>query len=102
MKIKKGDNVKIIKGKDRGKTGKVTKANPQTDKILVEGLNLYKKHVKPKNQNEKGQIVLVPRPIAISNVMLVCKACNNAVRVGYEIHDKNKVRYCKRCKAPQD
>jgi large subunit ribosomal protein L24 len=99
MKIKKGDNVKIILGKDNGKTGKVLKAFPSQNKILIEGLNLYKKHVRPKNQGEKGQTVSVPRPINVSNVMLVCSSCGRAVRTGYKIENKSKKRYCKKCSA---
>lgn len=97
MRIHKGDNVKIMVGKDKGKSGKVLKVFPQKSKILIEGLNLYKKHVKPKTQEEKGQVVSVPRPIDVSNVMLVCSACGRAVRVGYRVEEKNKSRICKNC-----
>ena len=99
MKIKKGDNVKIIAGKDKNKIGKVIKILPRKSKALVHGLNLYKKHVKPKTQGEKGQTVAVPRPIDASNIMIVCDKCNKTTRIGYRIEDGNKARYCKRCKA---
>jgi len=99
MKIKKGDNVKIIAGKDGGKSGKVLKILTDKNKILVEGLNLYKKHVRPKNQGEKGQVVSVPRPIDASNIMLICSACGRAVRVGYRAEGDAKKRYCKKCSA---
>lgn len=99
MKIKKNDTVQIITGKDRGKTGKVLKVFPQKGSILIDGLNIYKKHAKPKKQGEKGQIVLVPRPINVSNVMIVCSACNKNTKVGYKSENKNKVRYCRKCKA---
>ncbi len=99
MKIKKGDTVKIIKGKDKGKTGKVLKVFFKNNKILIEGLNLFKKHVRPKRQGEKGEIVLVPRPINVSNVMLFCQNCKNATRVGYIFENENKARYCKKCSA---
>ncbi|MEE8131780.1 MAG: 50S ribosomal protein L24 [Candidatus Paceibacterota bacterium] len=99
MKIRKGDTVKIITGKDRGKTGKVLKVFPKRSSILIEGLNIYKKHVRPKKQGEKGQIVLVPRPINVSNTMIVCSACNKNTRVGYRLENKNKVRYCRKCSA---
>lgn len=98
MKIKKGDNVKIIVGKDKNKTGKVLKVLPDKNKLLLEGLNLYKKHVRPKTQEEKGQTVSVPRPIDASNVMLVCSSCDKAVRVGYRTEDGNKIRFCKKCR----
>lgn len=97
MRIHKDDNVKIMTGKDRGKTGKVLKVLPQKGKILIERLNLYKKHVRPKTQEEKGQVVSVPRPIDISNIMLICQSCGRAVRVGYRVEAKNKTRICKNC-----
>ncbi|MEK7194011.1 MAG: 50S ribosomal protein L24 [Patescibacteria group bacterium] len=99
MKIKKNDTVKIIAGKDKNKTGKVLKVLSAKGKILIEGLNLYKKHVRPKRQGEKGQVVLVPRPIDASNVMLVCSGCGKAARVGFRLEGKNKIRYCKNCRA---
>jgi large subunit ribosomal protein L24 len=100
MKIKKGDTIKIMVGKDKGKTGKVLKALPGNGTVSVEGLNLYKKHVKPKQQGEKGQTVLVLRPIRISNVMIICPSCARAVRVGYRVNNKGKTRICKKCGAP--
>ncbi len=100
MKIRKGDNVKITVGKDRNKSGKVLKVFPQKGKVTIEGLNLYKKHVRPKTEGEKGQTVLVPRPIDVSNVMLICQSCSKTARVGYRFEEGNKVRYCKRCGAP--
>ncbi len=98
MKIKKGDTVKIITGKDRNKTGKVMKVLPKKSRVLIEGLNLYKKHVRPKTQGEKGQTVMVPRPLGVSNVMLVCSVCGQATRIGFRKEGDNKVRYCKKCK----
>lgn len=98
MRIKKGDTVKILTGKDRGKTGKVIKVYPKNEKVTVEGLNIYKKHVRPKRQGEKGEIVQVVRPIHISNVALFCGNCGKAVRAGFRLEEKQKVRYCKNCK----
>lgn len=97
MKIRKNDTVKIITGKEKGKTGKALKVLPQKNSVLIEGLNLYKKHVKPKKQGEKGQTVLVPRPIHISNIMLVCPACHENIKVGLKLENEDKVRYCKKC-----
>lgn len=94
-KIKKGDTVKILAGKDIGKTGKIISVKNQ--KVTVEGLNVYKKHVRPKRQGEKGQIVQVVRPINISNVALVCESCRKSVRVGYRLDGKSKFRYCRKC-----
>ena len=97
MKIRKGDNIKIMVGKDKGKTGKVLTAFPHKGKVVIEGLNLYKKHVRPKTREEKGQIVSVPRAINVSNVMLVCSTCTKPVRVGMRVEGEMKTRYCKKC-----
>lgn len=99
MKIKKGDTILVISGKDRGRKGKVLEAMPKEGRILVEGLNLRKKHVKPKKQGEKGQVVELPGPIFTSNVKVICSKCGKASRVGYKIDGKNKYRLCKNCKS---
>jgi len=99
MKIKKGDTVLITKGKDRGRVGKIIKALPREKKVVVEGLNLVKKHIKPRREGEKGKIIEIPRPISISNVKLICPSCNKPTRVGYQIEKEEKYRYCKKCKA---
>ncbi len=99
MKIKKGDKVKIIAGKDKGKGGKVLQVMPEKNKVVVEGLNLLIKHVKPRRAGEKGQRIQFPAPLDISNIMLVCPKCNKQTRVGYKIlENKKKVRLCKKCK----
>lgn len=97
MKIRKGDNVKILSGKDRGKTGKVSRVLPDAGKALVEGLNLVKKHIRPRKQGEKGQRVSVPAAIDISSLMLVCPKCSKATRVGFKVSEKDKFRVCKKC-----
>jgi large subunit ribosomal protein L24 len=99
MKIKKGDTVLIIRGKDRGKSGKVVKVIPKENKIVVEGLNLVKKHVKPKRQGEKGKIIEIPAPLYISKVKLICPNCNKPTRVGYKIEGEEKFRICKKCQS---
>lgn len=99
MKLIKGDTVKIISGKDRGKTGKIITAMPSVGKVIVDGLNLFKKHSRPRKQGEKGQMVSVPRPLGISKVMLVCSSCKQPTRVGGRMEGARKVRYCKKCKA---
>lgn len=100
MKILKGDKVLIIKGKDRGKSGKVLKSLPKRNKVIVEGLNKYKKNQKPKKEGEKGQIVEFERPTDVSNVCIVCPKCKKQTRVGYMIDDKSKKhRICAKCKA---
>jgi large subunit ribosomal protein L24 len=98
MKIKNGDMVLIISGKDRGKKGKVIKALPREKRIVVEGANLRKKHTGPRRQGEKGQIVEIAAPLNISNVKLICPKCKKPTRVGYRVVGKNKFRMCKKCK----
>jgi len=85
MKIKKDDTVLIISGKYRGKKGKVLRTFPKEKKILVEGVNLVKKHQKPRRTEEKGQIIELPKPIDISNAKLICPKCTKPTRVGYKI-----------------
>jgi len=114
MKLRKGDKVQIIKGKDRvrktkkgekttsGNQGKVVSVNPETGRLIVEGLNLRFKHVRPRREGEKGQRVEVPSSMAVSNVMLVCPKCSKATRIGFRLLDtdikgKKKVRICKKC-----
>lgn len=99
MKIKKGDQVKINSGKDKGKAGKVTRVFPNENKIIIEGLNLIKKHARPRKEGEKGQRIEVPAKIAVSNVLLVCPKCGKTTRVGYNLTENNKLRVCKKCKS---
>lgn len=98
-KIKKNDTVKIIAGKDRGKTGKVLHIFPEEKKIIVEGLNLVKKHVRPRREGEKGQRLEIPGRLSISNVMLICSKCGKAARVGYKKTGEDKFKICKKCQA---
>jgi large subunit ribosomal protein L24 len=97
MKIKKGDTVLIISSKDRGKKGKVLTSFPKERKVIVEGMNIRKKHVRPKRAGEKGQIIQLPAPLDVSNVKLICPKCGKATRVGYKIVEKRKSRVCKKC-----
>ena len=98
MNIKKGDTVFIVSGKDRGRKGKILEVLLKKGKVLVEGVNLMKKHQKPKKSGEKGQIIHLPKPIDASNVKLVCPKCGKATRVGYKLAgDKRKYRICKKC-----
>jgi len=92
-------------GKDKGKTGKILRLMEKDMAVAVEGLNLYKKHVRPKRQGEKGETIHIARPVSISNVMLMCMSCKRPARLGYRIEesetggqkDRTKRRYCKRC-----
>jgi len=97
MKIKKNDTVLIISGKDRGKKGKVATVLPGEGRIIVEGRNIRKKHVKARRQGEKGQVVEISAPIDVSNVKLICPKCKKPTRVGYRVVEKNKFRVCKKC-----
>jgi len=99
MRIKKNDLVKMLAGKDSGKTGKVLRVFPEEKKVIVEGLNLLKKHNKPKREGEKGQRVEIPRKIDISNAMIVCPKCAKSSRVGYKTEGEKKIRVCKKCQA---
>ena len=98
MKIHKDDQVLIISGKDRGRQGKVLQALPKDEKIVIEGINISKKHVKPKKTGEKGQIVERPAPVHVSDVKLVCPKCKKPARVGYKIEGEKKYRICKKCR----
>src|SRR3989344_7738445 len=99
-KIKKGDSVVIISGKDKGKNAKILKVFPDREKILVEGVAIKKIHKRPRKSGQKGEIITVPSPIHISNVMLYCSHCGKGARAGFKVlqEDSQKVRICKKCK----
>jgi large subunit ribosomal protein L24 len=97
LKLKKEDTVKIIAGKDKGKTGKVIRVNHTTGKVIVQDINIIKKAVRPKRQNEKGGIIKLEAPIDASKVMIVCKKCGKPTRIGYKFDGNDKVRFCKKC-----
>src|SRR5687768_5733567 len=96
LKIKKGDEVKILLGKDQGKTGKVLSVLTKEDKVLVEGINMYKRHVKGR-QGIEGGVIDITKPINISNVGMVCKKCKKVTRVGFKIDGESKLRICRKC-----
>ncbi len=102
MTIKKGDNVVVIAGKEKGKSGKVTDVSPKDNKVLVDGINIVTKHQKARKQDEKSQIVKKNAPVEASNLMVVCPACGKATRVAHNIIDGKKVRVCKKCSASLD
>lgn len=96
--IKKNDTVMIIAGKDKGKSGKVMRVIPKSNRAIVEKLNMVKRHLKPNQMNRQGGILEKEAPIHISNLKLVCTKCTGATRVGYKIlEDNRKVRFCKKC-----
>ena len=99
MKIKKGDKVKVLQGKDSGQSGPVEKVFLKDNLVLVGGLNVYKKHQKAKGQNQPGGIISVNRSFAVSKIALICPKCQKQTRVGYKTINKEKFRICKKCKA---
>jgi large subunit ribosomal protein L24 len=99
MKIKKGDKVRVVKGKDKGKDGVVEKVLGKNGKVFVAGVNLYKKHQKPKSSDKPGAIIDIAKPIPLTNVMLICTKCGQPARVGFEMTKSEKVRICLKCKA---
>ncbi|PIU01384.1 50S ribosomal protein L24 [bacterium (Candidatus Torokbacteria) CG09_land_8_20_14_0_10_42_11] len=99
MKLKKGDNIIVKSGKDRGKKGKIVRVLPDKNKIVVEGVNLVKRNSKPRRQGEKGQRVTVTAPFNLSNARLLCPKCNQVTRVGFRLTPQGKKRVCKKCKA---
>lgn len=99
MRIKKGDQVRIISGKDRGKSGTVLKVFSENNRVSVEGINSYKKRMRPRRQGQKGETVSVVRPLHASNVLLVCKNCKEPARLGMRKEGNQKVRFCKKCEA---
>ncbi len=99
MRIKKGDTVQVLSGNDKGKTGEVLEVIPKTGKIVVKGINIRKKHVKPRKQGDEGGIIPVECSIFSAKVNVVCPKCNKATRIGYEIDKDKKVRVCKKCGA---
>lgn len=99
LKIKKNDTVQVIKGKDKGKKGRVLAVYAGENRVLVEGLNTVKKHKRQTRQEEKGGILTIEKPIQMANIALVCKHCQKAVRVGFTVlSDGTKTRTCKSCK----
>ncbi|MFA5356109.1 MAG: 50S ribosomal protein L24 [Candidatus Omnitrophota bacterium] len=98
-KIKKGDTVEVIKGKDRGKKGKVLRVLAADSRAIVEGINMVKKHMRRRREDEKGGIVPIEMPINMANLMLFCKSCNRAKRSGFTLlKDGSKARICRTCK----
>ena len=99
MKLRKGDTVKVLSGNDKGKTGEILEVIPKTEKIIVKGINIRKKSVKPRRQGEQGGIIPSEASIHSSKVALVCPKCGKVTRVGYSVEKDEKVRVCKKCGA---
>ncbi len=98
MKIKKGDEVKIVRGKDVGKMGKVEIVFPRNQSVVVAGMNLAKKHRKSRSPRQRSEIITITKPLSIASVMLICPKCKLATRVGFSFDQGKKVRICKKCK----
>ena len=98
MKIRKGDNVKVIQGKDRSKQGKVLEILPKANKAVVDGINVASKNVRPKKQNEKGQVVKYNAPIDVSNLMVIDPKDNKPTRVGFQKVGGKKERISRKSK----
>ena len=96
LKLKKGDRVQVLQGKDRGKTGEITRVLPTRNKVIVDGINVAKKHQKPTRSTMQGGIIDKDMPIPVSNVAIVCSKCG-PTRVGYQIVDGEKRRVCRKC-----
>ncbi|MCL2355298.1 MAG: 50S ribosomal protein L24 [Oscillospiraceae bacterium] len=99
MKIKKGDTVQVLSGNDKGKTGEVLEVIPKNSTVIVKGVNVRKKHIKPKKQGEEGGIISLECAVRECKVNVVCSKCNKPTRIGYEKDKDGKVRICKKCKA---
>ena len=97
MKLKKNDEVIIVKGKDKGKKGKIEKVFSKTNMVLIPGVNLYKRHYKSKVQNKPSEIIEITKPYHVGNVTLICPNCHKEARIGYKIENKEKIRICKKC-----
>jgi len=98
MKVRKGDRVKVLAGKDRGREGTVTFAYPAEGRVIVDGINVARKHQKPTNAMQQGGIIDKEMPIAVSNVAVICPSCGKPTRVGHRIDaDGTKTRICRKC-----
>lgn len=99
--LRKNDQVEVIAGKDKGRVGKILRVFPTSDKALVEKVNVVKRHMKPREMNQQGQIVEKEAPIHVSNLQLICPECTKTGRIGKKIlEDGTKIRFCKSCGEP--
>lgn len=97
FKIRKDDTVEVIAGKDKGKRGTVVRVLSKKDAVIVSGVNIVKKAMKKRSQQDQGGIVEIEAPLNISNVGIVCKKCGRPVKVGYKLNGDKKVRVCRKC-----
>ena len=99
MKLRKGDLVTVVRGKDSGKTEKIVKVFTKENKVLVENVNQFKRHVKSRMPGQKSEIITLTKPLALASVRLVCPKCKKLSRVGFKMLKDEKVRVCKKCNA---
>lgn len=101
IKLKAGDSVKVVLGKDKGREGKIESIDRKKGVAIIPGINIYKKHVKG-SQGQKGGIYEIPRPLPFSKIALICPKCKKLTRVGFRVLEKEKVRICAKCKKEID
>ena len=98
MKLKKGDRVKVLQGKDRGQTGTITRVLPKENRVIVDGVNVAKRHQRATRATMQGGIIDKDMPVPVSTVALVCPHCDKATRIGYRFDDRGaKIRICRKC-----
>lgn len=97
MKLKRGDDVIVVKGKDKGKRGKIEKVIKTENLILLPGINLYKRHYKSRTQTKPSEIIEITKPLLVGSVALICPNCHKQTRIGFKIVNKEKIRICKKC-----
>jgi large subunit ribosomal protein L24 len=102
FRIKKGDTVEVIQGKENGKRGKVMRVDSADERVVIERVNFIKRHVRPSQKTPQGGVIEREAGIHISNVKLVCPSCNQAVRVGVRMQGDDKIRFCKKCNVQVD
>lgn len=102
MKIRKGDTIKILVGKDAGRQGKIVKVMPGSSRIVVEGINIFKKHMKGNGKDKQSAIIDISKSVHRSNVMVICPHCGKPTRIGYSAVNGAKVRVCRKCKKTFD
>ncbi len=97
MKLKNGDKIRVLYGKDKGREGVISRIYSNQEKILIDGINIYKKHIKKTETTPQGGVVELPRPLAVSKVAIICGKCKKLTRIGYKSENGRKFRICKKC-----
>lgn len=99
MKLKKGDEIQVVAGKDKGKKGKIEKVFSKQSTVLIPNINEYKRHLKGNAYGQRSEIATIVKPLPVANVMFVCPKCHQTSRIGYGMERESKVRICKKCKS---